>query len=587
MRRISLFWFGLFFVSALWGAPQQTQNLELAPGWNAVWLSVEPQKIDGTPAAPETVFAGHPEITTVSRFLPARAPVQYIEDPDLDQLGGDFWLTWRRDTLVGANTLGSLSGNTAYLIENSGTQVLNVPVTGEVRFHRYEWVPEAYNFFGVPTGATPPTFGDFFGPSPAHALDQVFRLENGTWTPVNANERMRQNEAYWVFCREGSRFQGPLPFVFPSTDGRLDYGTKVETIDVSGGNLLDESAALHLVRVVQDGFDLFDTASAGRIVDYAVSAAGGGSGDLAPKTSASLRLEAERNWSGGADSRMNLYRVEGRLPDGSSYFQYLPVRAAKPAALPAAGQSGDPLPGLWVGEVVLTHSTSAVEGKTDSGSAVGPRLEPVKRPLRYRILLHVDGGGAVRLLSDATVMQRTVVDEGIPPEYVIVLNEADIPNFVGIEERGGRLVGQRFDTAAYDLPRAVIPSASSDSDPNFDPSTLSTDYLESLPLTGDLVPGGLITTTPGSFTLDPWHRTNPYRHVFHPDHRRGFRVTREWALNLDAVGSEAAGQVAGFGATSLSGVFSESVTGLGKAGETLQSRGRFRLQRVNEVPTLD
>ncbi|MDF3130172.1 hypothetical protein P0Y35_13275 [Kiritimatiellaeota bacterium B1221] len=585
------------WLSPLSADPVQVQELELAPGWNAVWLAVAPQTAEGKAADPMTVFGSEPDLTTVSRFLPARAPVQFIDDPSGAAPGGDFWLTWRRNTTVGENTLGSITGNAAYLIENSGDQPVTIQVTGEVAFHRFTWVPDAFNFIGVPTGSTPPTFADFFGPSPAHDLGQVFRLELGSWVAVNPNERMRENEAYWVFCSEGSSYQGPLPFIFQSADGLLDFGTERETMDVAAGNLLDDPAGLHLVRVFQDGFDVFDAVSAGRIVDYAITQTGAGSGTLPSRTSAPIRLEVRRDWTGGEDTRSNLYRVEARLPDGSSYYQFLPVRASVPTGLPTAGESGDPLPGLWVGDVLLTQSTSVVDGKTDSGTTVGPRLEAVRRPLRYRLLLHVDDTGTVRLLSDATILQRTIVDEGIPPEYIIVLDENDIPNFVGIEERGGRLVGQRFDTAAYDLPRSVIPPVSADSTVNFDPATLSSEYLESLELDGELVPGGLISTVEGSFTLDPWHRTNPYRHAFHPEHQRGFRVTREWTLHVDEVNSEEAQTLTGFGSTLFSGVFTETITGLGRTspvgsevnppGEALQARGRFSLRRVNSISTLE
>ncbi|MGI9241393.1 MAG: hypothetical protein ACR2RV_11370, partial [Verrucomicrobiales bacterium] len=188
-------------------AAEQTQTITLVPGWNAVWLEVQPEDASGRPASPETVFAAHAEVDIVSRLLPAKSPVEFVSDPTASSLGADIWLRWRRSTVIGQNTLGGMRGNSAYLIQNSSAAPINVSITGEVAFHTYDWVPDSYNFVGVPVGADggqAPTFGEFFGASSAHPVSRIFKLSAGQWVSVRENDRIVQGAAYWVYCRGGS-----------------------------------------------------------------------------------------------------------------------------------------------------------------------------------------------------------------------------------------------------------------------------------------------------------------------------------------------------------------------------------------------
>lgn len=553
-------------------AAERTQSITLAPGWNAVWLEVEPRDANGLAQRPEVVFAGTPEVVTVARFLPARGKFEFISDPAVENLGADFWLKWRRNTLVGGNTLAGIEGNAAYLIENAAVTPVTVTLTGEVAFHRYEWVPDSYNLFGVPVGATPPTFRGFFGVAGEHPLNRIYQLVAGKWTPVGADARLRANAAYWVFSDGGSAFQGPLPVLPGAVDGALEFGADLTTAELSAANLTANPATLRLERLTDGGLALTDATSAGAIVNYDITTAGNGSGPLASRETATVRLALARPAAPG--SYENLYRVSATLADGSSYFQYLPARAS--VGGPATGVAGDARPGLWVGDVVLTQATSMVVGKSDLAPGTVPRLEAVRRPMRYRVILHVATDGGVKLLEHATIMRKVRVSENLPEERVVVVNDAAIPGLVGIEKRGGKLVGKRFDTAGYDLPRTVAVPESADANPDYDPSLLPQTYLTSVALDGSLAPGGVVTTPTGGLVMDPWHRTNPYRHVFNPEHRKGFRITR--TMRFEVGDSPAVGE--------LQGVFEETVQGLTKPGNTHVARGKFFLRRVSEATEL-
>ncbi|TLD69066.1 hypothetical protein FEM03_19550 [Phragmitibacter flavus] len=572
----------LFFISAgMASGALRDQEITLEPGWNAVWLEVEPQKADGTPQSPAEVFQGVPEVAIVARYLPANARFEFIEDVSVDSLGNDFWLKWRRDTQVGGNTLGGMEGNTAYLIFNRSEAAVEMTLNGAVSFHRYDWQPNSFNFVGVSVGTLAPTFSEYFSPSGTHPLNQIYKLAAGKWVAVAAGERMRKNTAYWTYCGGSSSYQGPVPVLLPDlTEGVLDLGETVKFTNVTAGNLAPSASGLTLLRLVNDGIVVRDATGGSGIVDFDITTDGTGAGTLASRSSATVRLEIERGWTTAPPMRENLYLVQASIAGGSSYQQYLPLRARSDLAMVAA--AGAPLPGLWVGDVVMTHATSLVAGKAGSG----PRLESVRRPMRYRVILHGDAGGQTRLLEHATLMKKQQASDQLPDEFVVVVDDTKIPDFIGIEQRGGKLVGKRFDTAGYDLPRSVLPTVQDEANPNFAPATLSTEYLLSLPLNGALAPGGVITTQPNSLVLDAWHRTHPYRHVFNPEHAKGFRIIREMRFEMDAAGSPEADRTPGFGASALSGVFEESVYGLTKPGDVHRSRGRFVIQRVSEVSSL-
>ena len=397
------------------GAATRDQTLELAPGWNAVWLEVGPRDASGLPARPETVFANAPTVRSVARFLPANHRMEFVQDPSSESLGSEFWLKWRRNSEIGANTLGAMPGNTAYLVENAADSPVSVTIAGDVAYHRYEWVPDSYNLFGVPIeGSNGPTFSEFFSPSTSHSPTQILRLTAGKWVAVSAGERLRRGAAYWVFAKGGSSYQGPVPVLLTANAGVLNFGDHVTTSEIAAGNLAPTPSTLSIRRVSDDGLGLFNALTGQEIVDYALTTSGTGSGTLAPLQSASLRLEARRPWTAAPPARENLYLVTTTLASGSSCYQWLPVRASLPLTPTAA--SGTALKGLWVGDVTLAQATSLVAGKTPAGTLGGPRLEPVRRPLTFRILLHVDAAGQARLLDHATLMKKRLPSDDLPAE---------------------------------------------------------------------------------------------------------------------------------------------------------------------------
>ena len=101
-----------------------------------------------------------------------------------------------------------------------------------------------------------------------------------------------------------------------------------------------------------------------------------------------------------------------------------------------------------------------------------------------------------------------------------------------------------------------------------------------------LVSGGVggNFTAIGTITLDKDHPGNPYRHKFHPHHRSGYTLHRDFTLEFDAEPNPITNS-GGYGVDRLTGVYSETIAGLHKIPLTVQ--GNFTLNRISQVDRLN
>jgi len=202
-----LSWIFLILMSLrLAGASSQMeQKVNLVPGWNAVFVEVQP--VDD---APEVVFAGAP-IEMCAVWIPSKARVESLTDADAAPEKATEWSTWQPASSPSAflNNLFAIQARTAMLIKASEATTLTL--VGEPVFERLEWVAPSFNLTGFDVDADrPPTFARFFEGSRAHAEMKIFKLAGGKWKKVVPAETIRRGEAYWVWCKEGSDFQGPV-----------------------------------------------------------------------------------------------------------------------------------------------------------------------------------------------------------------------------------------------------------------------------------------------------------------------------------------------------------------------------------------
>jgi len=185
----------------------RTQVIDLRPGWNAVYLEVDP-----VATAPADVFGSLP-IDVVATYTEASSGSQYVKNPTVNMLQSYGWAVWyapaRSDAFL-SNLFGIL-GSKSYLILARTNATLSV--TGIPAYIATAWQPNAYTLVGfnlVPSAE--PTFAQFFRGSTAHRHNRIYRMVDGVWRQVvnPAGTTMRAGEAYWIYSDGRSDYNGPL-----------------------------------------------------------------------------------------------------------------------------------------------------------------------------------------------------------------------------------------------------------------------------------------------------------------------------------------------------------------------------------------
>src|SRR5699024_5892850 len=196
------------------------QVIDLEPGWNAVYLYVEPDERDI-----RKVFAGLP-IASVWRWLPDQPGAEFIEDPSEGLENIEGWFAWFPEPRPEAflSNLFRIDPNTAYLIEVEGSTTQQITIEGRPRHRRQRWETDAFTLTGLAVNPdAPPTFQEFFESSPAHAGQPVYQLSaSGKWHAIDKSSTpVKNGQAYWIHTRGASRYQGKMALV-------LEHGDSLE-----------------------------------------------------------------------------------------------------------------------------------------------------------------------------------------------------------------------------------------------------------------------------------------------------------------------------------------------------------------------
>jgi hypothetical protein len=552
-----------------------TQTLELRPGWNAIYLQVAPEE-DAPARVFEAMLGGTgPRVTSVWTWLPRRARVEFVQNPDTeDFLSDPGWLRFFPPLSERAflTSLFAMPGNRAYLVKVEGLpagQTVPLAITGRPLVPRPDWTPDSFNLVGFHVDpASPPTFSDFFAASPAHQEGNFYRLgDDGlSWQPVApAADRVEPGRAYWVWCEGGSDYTGPLKVTMDQLD-RLAYGTNLESFTLRLGNPTGSQRPV-TAAMAGDGTPMYyrnpDPAAADRWLPLPFAT------DISAGDDERIRIGIKRSAFQAGEYADTLEILQ----EGGSRW-LVPVTASAPE-----------VKGLWIGTVTIEQVSQAQnyrhdcdeDGKNpgaagnhelcldDHGLPIGDAgdtLSPVSEPFEYRILLHEDGAGQVRLLKEVIQMWQPGTDTQ-PGRHVLLTDDTLIPRYQGVALRDGRAVGRRLSTVAYDLPG------------------------QSLLMAGSF--GGTLTTT---LVLEPGAPSNPFRHKYHPDHNNlsadyrspraeAYRVERVLTLTFD-LGD---GGELGAGYADAGGTYTEVVTGLHK--NDIVATGRFELRHAAATDVLN
>jgi hypothetical protein len=538
----------LFNVHAL-RAENITQSFTLKSGWNAIFLEVEPQS-----NVPADVFAGIPNLRSVWMWNPRTSTVEFIQDPEMLAPEQPQWMVYFPGKPVLSN-LYAIHGETAYLINLGGTANVKWTVTGEPKVPKIDWKANSFNFVGFHlTQGQEPLYQDFFLCSPSHAGQEIYALDHATaaWVKVtDPTRRMKRGEAFWIYCKGYSEYVGPLSVRLEQGTG-LHYGTTLveQELQVLNNSMRNKTVTSAISSPATNlHYWLFDPKSnVAEWVQFPPANLQIGAGEKQK-----LRLGVRR---AGLNAG-TVYRANVTISDGEGMNIVLPVSV-----------TGISYSGLWVGNVTIR--------KVSEPENVSAPATPVKTgsEFSFRLIVHVDYKGKARLLRevvqlwqegtwkpDPNNLGKLIPDQ--PGRFMLIANDALIPNYSGAALRDGQPVGRRVSSPAFGFSGPKQMSGSFQLD-------------NSLSLT---------------LLLPPDDQTNPFRHNYHPDHKlpeQSYQVRRKVVMNFqdeDDKGKPITGvPILSWGSSDVGGIYRETIWGLHK--KEIRVEGIFILHKVSNVAQL-
>lgn len=571
---------GVLFTPLAARAEWTTQTISLHPGWNAVFLEVQPDD-----ALCDTVFAGVP-VQSVWKWNRKVQLQQFVRNPNELLPKSPDWLVYfpPNEARAFLSTLFAVSAGQPYLVQVAGENTVEMTVAGRAASPRMEWLPDSFNLAGFyldPT--TNVSFKNFLKSDAALAGQPVYRiLASGESIFVKPDtENLKPGEAYWIYSKGPCSFAGPFHAATESLQG-LNFGKEFNEGGIELENTTDAPKTITLRMLPSERPAANKTTEAlptlagevalsyGKLIGWApienkmeftVPAKSKQRLPIAIRRSAMVPLGAKATTDGQYESVL-------QLSDGSGGQFRLPVKAV-----------ADPSPtGLWVGNVTLTK-VSEVARPNDLTTT------PTSSEFNFRVIVHVDELGNPTLLQKVYLLQEEQqLDTSVPPKvvrperYVLVTRDDLLDGLSGVTIRDGKFVGRRITAPAFS-------GVDLDSDTIADP----------VPMVGNVTPGATLQATLNTDYQDP---LNPFVHIFHPDHdnlderyentraegKESFSFSRALTLSFETQDPEQLG-LPEWGDTVIGGTYREEITGVHK--RTIRVEGTFRLSRVSRIGKLN
>lgn len=595
--------------SAVW-CPAQTmiQTIHLRPGWNAVFLKVQPATVDIGELIDKL------PILAIREWAPSeQAPVKNFPlRPMTEKEWGPGWLVYTAG--APANTLHALRAGSCYLVElRPDSSPAKWMVHGRPLIAQQKLVPGGDNLVGVSVDErTPPKLAAYFSGSPPLAKGPFHLLgPAGDWVQVQKPDQQNLADGLAIVarCGDGMGYPGPIRIV-PEQRGGLDFGrtfteqwvrfinmTAVKQNlliklapavpanarggDVKDASLGDVKLAFWDFRPARERAGWFPLEDGGLTIELLPN----GTHDLrlAPRRQDML-VKPETLKERGIDPKRVISEnlvfqgiVEVRGAGGATAAE-IAVRCA--GLTVGAGGTAAGREGLWVGWASITSvggpaarqqidraKTRPLSQQVSNLAATHPATRPEPRPFEVKLLVHVDAQGKAHLLREAIE-----VFDGGAGRYVLAANEEQARKLIGSSADLG-VVGSRFSTTAFGF-RDPLP-------------------LQPNPPTTPFGHGSLATRVVLRYD-DP---RSPFVHPFHPDHdnlderfekklhdgAESFTILRDLSLDFTTADPDRL-TLAGWGDTQLGGTYRETISGLLR--EPIVVEGTFRLHRASAVGQL-
>ena len=577
-----------------------TQTLHLLPGWNSLYLTVQPVS-----NRVEQILAEVPW-TSVWMWRDRKNPVQFIEQMTEAAWNEPDWLvcfqTNRTESFQ--NNLFRLYVNQAYLVHLEGTNDAWVDVTGEPALDVKEWRADSYNLSGLPIEpGRQPTAADYFRHSPAHfdsatgQIKPIYRLEaDGHWQLLSNTDLLNPDTAYWFYVRGGSSYVGPVEVSLSYGRGLL-FTKDVEKLRMAFMNRTDSPRRVWLAAhpLYAGGFPL---------MVREVTDAGANFVEMPPAYPVDVPAQGSRELVIGADrlrTKPDGFESVMIVGDDQGLCQQLPVLVEHVGEVNEAdGRIHPNVTGLWVGQatwdgVSEVNSVTVITNRTRFTNDLGqvtniislsytntpsPTPTPVAAGMSQRILLHVDTNNLTRLLSEVFQLYKEATTTNDADGYqmtarenrpVLVTDRRRLADFKGARLRDNTMVGRRISSPTF----------------AFEGAGATNNYIE---CAGQFGPGGTVTVT---FGMTANHPLNPFKHKYHPDHdnlgpdfqtyqEEAYGIIREVTLVFDAANG---GSSPAAGYDELKGEYREKVRGLHR--NPIYASGRFVLRRLSPIGELN
>jgi hypothetical protein len=453
-----------------------------------------------------------------------------------DSPGGQgTWVCYHNDPAVPLfiNTLSCLQGQRGYLINASsptataGLKIKGRPVNRKTSFSGGKFNPFGIGFGGV----TPPSFEAYFSdPNVTGKVRKAFRLNDATFTQVPLSDRIETGTAYWLEVSQDFAYSGPVDL-----NGALEgfqFGIKgyVDhlSVTVPAGN--SRTVEIRSLVSAPPPAGKPADASGGNVDWLEFRNAAGKFTTLADGTSLTVPAGQSR---GELEIRAKRLDVLDRAPatvDGTNslYQALIEIESGGQKRILGAGMEVLPqFSGIWVGQARLTQVSRSSLVEQDP-KAVGDGAQP----LVMSLILSIPGpeGGKKQLLDEVPIQV----------------------------DRDGRKLKYHYSAILFHQPVELTGTVHID-------STLS-----------------------GLVVLDSDHPLNPYRHRYNPEHREGYRITRNIKLTFNARDPDPLHQELGLdesdGDNELTGIYEETIQGISL--EPITVRGCFKLYRLSETTQL-
>ncbi|MGY8718847.1 MAG: hypothetical protein ACKVI3_13835, partial [Verrucomicrobiia bacterium] len=424
------------------------------------------------------------------------------------------------------------------------------------------WQISGANFLGFPAVAGGPTLSSYFSSFPSanttvlSPSSQIYKYIGGDLSATNpmavspSAVSLDPDKAYWFQVDAVSDFTAPLDYELPSEAG-LAFGRTLTSMTVGVTNRSTLNLTLNIsLEGSEAAPDGQQSVNGGVVLTRREF-------DSASNTTTDTLIAGGYTVTIPASGRVNLeFGIDRRsLTDGSAFHASLlrlrDTSSLTDVRLPVSAQAATAA-GLWVARTSVTNVENL--SSPSSGSTTS-------RPFVLTFLMHVDGDGIARLLSQAFTGRLKSVGNplgiSISEELILGFAESDI-------------APHRYVSAQMPLVPYFI---------------------------GD---GNVATGTTVTWQISIPHNdsTNPFVHTYHPDHDNldaSFSIPLESGVESYAIERACSftftdnptngPEISGWGTTVLGGSYQETLIGLNS--KPLNVSGTFGMQRVSEIAEID